>query len=88
MPVMAFHPEILIALDDEWRTAREIHARLGMWAPRSVRHMLMEMAQSGMIDAEMRARPRDVSVWHFRTRRGPWCHLANTMQARNDSKQL
>lgn len=48
------HPEVLQALDGEWRTSRQVHARLGMWTPTTVRNMLLDLARAGAVDVTTR----------------------------------
>ena len=68
MPVVSVHPELLLALDREWRGAREIHARLGMWAQTSVRHMLHRMKDENLIEAKQVRLTNGNDQWLFRAK--------------------
>ncbi|MDE2101671.1 MAG: hypothetical protein KGL39_30775 [Patescibacteria group bacterium] len=61
------HPEIISALDGEWRTAREVHARLGVWAQTSVRNMLRDLARAEIIETTTTTTPSGF-VWLYRTK--------------------
>ena len=64
------HPEIMLVLGAEWMTAREVHAKLGMWSPVGVKHMLNEMARAGTIESEMRPLKGRNTIRYYRNGRG------------------
>lgn len=53
------------AVDQRWRTARDIHVRVGCWGFISVRHALNKMADKGLIDVKSKAH-RNGEVLEFR----------------------
>lgn len=71
MPISsASHPEILLVLGAEWMTAREVHAKLGMWSPVSVKHMLNTLAREGTIETETRPLKGQNTIRYYRNGRG------------------
>lgn len=63
---MAVYDDTIQAVDGHWRTAREIHDRVGCWAFTSVHHALQTMSEANMIDAKY-APHRNGTVVRYKT---------------------
>jgi hypothetical protein len=52
--------DVLTALDQEWRTARDVHARAGCWALPTIKYLLNNHAEKGTIEAKVTKNPNGI----------------------------
>lgn len=58
--------DVLEAVTPEWTTAREVHARLGQWAPTTVKNVLNRLVAERRLDSRIVQIRGNNSVRHYK----------------------
>lgn len=57
---------VLACVSDDWSSIKQIHERVGLWAPGTVKRYLLELRKAGVIEGEWRKERNGFGRMYFR----------------------